>query len=366
MIISKKYEEMDPKNIENVKEIHKILQSKNKINPKQDLISWLIDQEVIFRIPFQSFFFWLWQQKIIDYIVFEKIHDELTPVTSKSWSYPLIITKGTDDPLLEGGFIDHEFSIFQYKFIPSNHGFLLECQIFPKLTSTTNLNPDSILSFFSFVLEKSNYGYLGFRQIKARKFENTKTEAIEGGVGPEIRIVEDFDFSIFEGVLHRLENLPTNEDFSIFELLNIRHRAINDSSNESKLITLWSYIEAQWGNIDKEDSLFSNEEKEDIKKGLKKILKVEKYKKAIEVVFKLKNKTQKEKIIERISYFLSENYMFIKGEIDSIYLLRNKVAHGDLLNPDEEKELATLIPFLFRIINVQISLKMEEVSIHIN
>jgi len=56
----------------------------------------------------------MWTTKKIEYSVFEKAYETLTPLLSRSWQMPIEITDGLDLPLLDGGFLKREFSIFQY------------------------------------------------------------------------------------------------------------------------------------------------------------------------------------------------------------------------------------------------------------
>ena len=150
-----------------------------------DLIAWWKQQDITWITSLQSYMFWMWTDKKIDYQLFEDAYENLTPVVSESWNMPVEITTGLDSPLLEGGFLSREFSIFQYKFSSSNHDLMVTSQEYPPPRTAGNL--DLVLDFLSFLLDKYNFGYLGFRQKPTRKWKFSERTIVGGGLGPEVR-----------------------------------------------------------------------------------------------------------------------------------------------------------------------------------
>jgi hypothetical protein len=330
------------------------------------LINWWKAQDIIYITSLQSYMFWLWTTKHeIDHSLFESVYDVLTPVISHSWSMPVQITTGLDFPLLDGGFVNREFSIFQYRFSPANHGFLVTCQEHPVPAKTIE-SFDLVLALLSFLLDKYSYGYLGFQQLHARKSTSTERATIGVGLGPEVRQnMIDFDFEQVEVILSRIVPQKEDDGLSLSELLNIRHRAVLDSSRESKIITLWSAIEAQWGDEDTKDLLLSEEERDEIKQRLS-FLPDSKFGKVVDQISKLKNKTRNEKIIDEIHRLGCFDGWNISATIRKIHALRSKFAHGGIMEQKDFDDVHSSISFLMQVVDTLISNKLAFLNLVFN
>jgi hypothetical protein len=275
---------------------------------------------------------------------------------------PIVITTGVDDPVFEGGFVEREFSVFQYQFSPSNRALLVTCQELPSASETHAGGLDSVLDFLSFVLDKSRSGYLGFRQIASRKTYSSETAIVGVGLGPEIQSLPDFNFELIEGALRRIGSQREDVGLSLAELLHVRHRAILDSDLESKLIALWSSIEVQWGEEDKQDRLLSPEEHKAVKKALD-FLPQGKFSKIIDQISKLKNKARNDKIIEGISNLQCTREWDVKRTIRDIHALRSRFAHGNIMSPDDRAETELCVSIMLQIIDELITQKLAEYNI---
>jgi len=329
-----------------------------------ELILWWKQQDVTWITSIQSYMFWMWTNKKIEYQLFEDAYEALTPVISRSWNMPIEITTGLDSPLLEGGFLSKEFAIFQYRFSPSNHGLVVNSQEYPPPKSEGSL--DLVLDFLSYVLDKYEFGYLGFRQKPTRKWKFSERTTVGGGLGPEVRQdMLDFDFQQLEEILSVVENVEkeTNGELSLTELLRIRHRAILDSSLESKLITLWSAIEATWGEEEKGDFLLTEEENREIAEAIKFLPKV-KFNKIIDKVNTLKNKTKNDKIIDEIGKLDCANGIKDLGKkTRDIFSMRSKFSHGSLLSEKDVDIVNHYIAFMMQIFDELISKKLSSNNI---
>jgi hypothetical protein len=315
-----------------------------------DLILWWKQQDTTWITSLQSYMFWMWTSKKVEYQVFENIYENLTPVISQSWNMPIEITTGLDSPLLEGGFLSKEFSIFQFKFSPSNHELVVTSQEIPPPKNRGSL--DLVLDFLSFMLDHYEYGYLGFRQKPTRKWSFSQRTTLEGGLGPEIRQdMLNFDFQQFEKVLTRIASDENQADgeLSLVELLRIRHRAILDSSLESKLITLWSSVEAMWGEEEKEDILLTKEEKEKVADSIE-FLPETKFRKVVERVSTLKNKTKNDKIVEEIGKLdCGKSIEGLSKKVRDIFSMRSRFAHGKFLSEQDVDVVSHYVTFLMQI-----------------
>ncbi|RJP48930.1 MAG: hypothetical protein C4583_13495 [Anaerolineaceae bacterium] len=338
-----------------------------KICPKEinndDLLHWWQEQDIAWIVSLQSFVFWMWTTKRVEYQVFETTYDALNSPHSKSWNMPIEVTTGLDSPLLEGGFFNREFSILQYRFSPSNHDLVVTNQELPFSLKTIE-SLDIALDLLSFLLDKYSFGYLGFRQKPARKWQFFESKLIGGMLGPEIRQdILDFDFKQVEDIILRVESESGGADrsFSLTELLQVRHRSVLDSSLESKLVTLWSSIEALWGKEDEQDFLFSADEKDEISKALSFL--GSKHSKVVELLGKMKSKTKNEKIIEEIQQLECVKGWEVDKTVKRIHDLRSKFVHGGILREKQVSEVIRLISFMMKILNELIAKKLLELNI---
>ncbi len=325
------------------------------------ILDWWKEQDVRWVAALQSFLFWLWTTKRIEYQLFDETYYTLTPILSKSWSMPIVVTTGADEPLFEDGFINRNFSFLQYKFSPSNHGLIVEYQEEPQ-NSNSQFGLDFILDFLSFLAETGGVGYLGFRQISSRKWVSSKTKLIHSGLGPEVRrMFPDYNFEYIETGLRQVQFEDSEKKFSLSRLLHIRHRAILDSSPESKLITLWSFIEGYWGEEEDQDKLFTVVELKKIKDALT-FLPRGKFDKAMNLIGKLKHKTINDKIIEK-----AKELECTKGwdddSIRRIHALRSKFSHGESMRPEDQEETNHFISFMLQIIDELITQKFSQYNI---
>lgn len=330
----------------------------------EKIIEWWEKQNDHYALALINFLFWMWTTKRIEYNVFELAYETLNPLVSQSWQMPIEISSGLDLPLLEGGFLNREFSIFQYKFSPANHGFQVNCEVFPEPVKKTD-DFDAILDFMSFLIGKYNYGYLGFRSIPSRKWSYSSRTTIGSGTGPEVRQdMIDFDFQQIEEIIRHLSNVMPLivRGLSLPELLRVRHRAILDSSLESKLITLWSAIESQWGQEEKNNELLSEEEIGLLQKAIT-FLGKEKSDTVIKHVKKLNVKTKNDRIIAEVEKIKSVAGWEVNKTIKDIFSLRSKFAHGGLLREKEVEKVKKYISFMLQIIDELINDQMSEIGV---
>ena len=350
---------------QNASEVKKVLEVLPQELDNEEIITWWKEQDINYALALINFLFWMWTTKRIEYHIFESAYETLNPLVSQSWQMPVEISSGLDLPLLEGGFLNREFSIFHYKFSPSNHGFQVSCELFPEPVNRMD-NLDIVLDFMSFLLGKYDYGYLGFRSIPARKWKYQSRATIEGGTGPEVRQdMMDLDFHQIEEVIKHFSTVMPliTEGLSLPELLRVRHRAILDSSLESKLITLWSAIEAQWGQERKNNELLSEEEMEKLQESLT-FLTEEKIDTVIKHVKRLNSKTKNDRIIAEIEEMNSLRGWDINKAIKDIFSLRSKFAHGGLLKEKEVGKVRNYISFMLQIIDELINYQLFEIGVH--
>jgi hypothetical protein len=352
------FQKIDSGNAQFIEEALKIWGKEKRGN---EFLDWWKVQNPQWIAALQSFMFWLLTTKKIKQQLFEETYSALTPVLSKSWNMPIVITTGMDEPLFEDGFINRNFSFFQYKFSPADRGLIVEYQEYPQ-HSKKRIGLDFILDFLSFLAEKGGVGYLGFRQIQSRKQTSSETKLLHIGSSPVIRYkFPDYDFEYIELGLGQVNIQDHNNVVSITELLHIRHRAILDSNPESKLITLWSFIEGYWGEDDNQDKLLSASELKIAKDGLK-FLPLDKFDKAINLLNKLKNKTRNDKIIEKIKE-LDCTKGWDDETVRQIHSLRSKFSHGQSMSPEEQEETNRFISFMLQIIDELITQKFSQYNI---
>ncbi len=197
---------------------------------------------------------------------------------------------------------------------------------------------------------------------------------MEEGLGPEIRQdILDFDCKQIEEILRGIKNEENKPDrkLSLIELLRIRHRAILDSSLESKLITLWAGIEEMWGEEKDQDLLLSKDEHKNIKKAIKPLVyskKVpQKYNLIIQVISKLKNKTRNEIIIEELGKLeCAKQWSDLPKTIGEIFACRSRFAHGKSLKEDDVSLVNNYISYLMKVFDELISKKLSELGIAFN
>lgn len=337
-----------------------------------DLLNWWKQLGIAKTMPFHSFLGWMWTKNLIEYKQFEKINKIFDPVVSQSWTVPIEITTGLDSPLMEGGFLSHDFSIFKYRFHPSSHRISVTFNTSPSSDNNSE-NLDLVLDFLSFMLDRYNFGYLGFRQLLSHKSHFVERKTVAIGRGPEIRQdMLDFDFSEVEKVLSHLASQEDKQDsFSALNLLRIRHRAILDSSLESKLITLWAGIEELWGDEAYQNSLLSQNEYSKIKRAIKPIVYTskapQKYNLIVQLIGKLKIKTKNERIIDELRKLeCSGQWDDIPKTIGSIFSYRSKFAHGKSLEVGDLDLVRSYISYLIAVFDELISDKLLQQRIILN
>jgi hypothetical protein len=353
------FAQKDPKNAQLVR---KVIEDWG--TQKDDrFLDWLKKQDSSRVLPFHSYLFWLWRRQEIEQETFEDFYGATNQLISQSWSMPLVITTGIDDPVFEGGFIDREFSVFQFKFTPSHRSLLIIGQEYPK-SEGKQTDLGDLLDFLSFLLGKSGSGYLGFRQIISRKTVTSYRSLTGSTIGAEIQNLPDYDFEIIENALLRVGNqLDDNASgLTLSKLLHIRHRAILDSNLESKLITLWASMEAQWGEENNEDHLLTEEERKQIKKAIS-FLPENKSSKVIDRISSLKSKTKNDRIIEGISKLDCSQGKNVNEFVRDAFKLRSKFSHGEAMKLDNQKKINEHIAFMLMIIEELIVEKFAEKNI---
>ena len=107
-------DDFDHQDSQNAVNVRNALEKLPQELDNDEIITWWKGQDITWIISLQSYMFWMWTTKKIEYSVFEKAYETLTPLLSRSWQMPIEITDGLDLPLLDGGFLKREFSIFQY------------------------------------------------------------------------------------------------------------------------------------------------------------------------------------------------------------------------------------------------------------
>jgi hypothetical protein len=132
--------------------------------------------------------------------------------------------------------------------------------------------------------------------------------------------------------------------------------------DKSKLIALWSSIEAQWGEEDEQDRLLSPEEYKRVKKALD-FLPQGKYSRIIDQISKLKNKTRNDKIIKGISNLQCAREWDVKRTVRDIHALRSRFAHGNIMSPDDQARTERYVSTMLQIIDELITQKLAEYNI---
>jgi len=332
----------------NARKLKQALLKRRKDDKSGELISWWKEQKTEWITALQSFMFWLCTQKQIEYSLFEQVYNSLTPIQSSEKSIPIEISNGMDNPIFHDGFIEHPFSVFNYKFSPSNKGLVVTYDK-NQISEEGKIGIlDQFLDFFSFLLSSNGYYCTGFRKLLSRTFTNSSTSLIVSGLGPESRRLPDFDFLQIEEMLSSIGN-DDGEKISIWELLRIRHRAVLDSTLESKMLTLWSAFETLWGEENQNDRLFSESEKYEIKKALN-FLSPEKNKKVLESINKIKTKTKNDYLISEISKFKCMLNINTSKTVREMFYYRSKFAHGGAIAEDEQDRVTYLVSLMFKIL----------------
>jgi hypothetical protein len=135
-----------------------------------------------------------------------------------------------------------------------------------------------------------------------------------------------------------------------------------DSSLESKLITLWSAIEAEWGEENQEDQLLTLQEKREIEEKLK-FLSEEKSKKIIEQIGRLKEKTKNDRIAEGVGALNCMNGVDAGKLVREIFSWRSRFAHGKALDEKDREKVSGLINTLFQIMNELIGEQFRSIGV---
>jgi len=348
------FQKANSNNIANARYIRKSLKSWNKEKEGYSghILDWWKEQDLQYIASLQSYLFYLWTvEKKISGDFFNDTYYALTPILSKSSNIRVVITYNSDEPNIEGGFLKDKFSIFQYDFSPSNH----ELQVTCKEDDLKNFYTlDFILDFLSFLVNKGGEGFLGFRKIPSSRWASTETALMQGSMGPEVKIAfPNYDFQYIENALKRLDDQDETRNSFLLRLLHVRHRALLESNLESRLISLWAFIEDLWAKEESDDKLLTSEECNKIKKALGEIsMSVEKRDEVINVISKLKkiSKTKNAKITEQIKNLECGKEWDIKNTKE-MYSMRSQFAHGNLMESTQEQDVQYYISILIKILN---------------
>jgi hypothetical protein len=360
-----KYQQADAKNIANARYIRKSLKLWNRGKAKHigSFLDWWKEQDLQRIVALQSYLSYLANiEKKIDLKLFEDIYYALTPILSRSSTMRVVITSDNlDEPNIEGGFLKDKFSIFQYDFSPSNH----ELQVTNRDEAIEKpYTLDFILDFLSFLVNKAGEGFLGFRRIPSSEWVSSETALIHSSLGPEVKVAfPDYDFRHVEKGLKQLKDQDEESDSFLARLLHVRHRALLESNLESRLITLWAFIEDLWAEEETDDKLLTHEESEKIRTALKNSsVPPEKLQEVMNVISVLKKKsnTKHAKITEQIIKLESGKGWDIE-KTKKVHRMRSKFAHGNRMKPDQEQDVRHYISFLMEILNELIA---KEFSIY--
>lgn len=355
----------------NATHIHEAIRMWKEHDRDKGLLAWWKEQDISYVAALQSYVSWLIKHKYMETQQFEAVYHELIPVISRSWSMPIELTRGEESPLFGGGFLDHTFTLFQYEFSPSGQGLLVTCEEFP-LPTKSGPSLDTLLDFLSFCLAQVGVGYIGFRQLLSRRSTSSETAIIGTSLGPEITPLPDFNFQMVEDALSGVDFQYEEDELSLAGLLHIRHRAIRDSSLESKLINLWSSLEALWAGTDSEGLLLTETEREQVQKALKEIpnenLPKEKYVQILDQISKLKIRTKNERIALGISELqCAQGIQDVGRVVRDIFGLRGKLVHGKKIVSDVEAQKANqYVGLMMSILDELISRKLSENNITIH
>jgi hypothetical protein len=319
-------------------------------------INWLIwwkGQNLELRINLQNFLFWMVREGKLSIEIYENIHNALTPIQSSSKSIPVSLVESSGTPKFEGGIVEQEWTICNYSFKSTNEtGKWDVCyQTYPN-ENTPSAELDLVLSALSFeVKHNQRKAKIGFMPFYYQETTQSQTEAAFVGLHPTIHTLPEIDFGQVEKLI-TISQVENKKGLSIAELLRVRHRAITDSSDESKLITLWGVIEIEFGDNKKRENLFEEEEIRKLRKVLEEITTdLGKQDKIIQEISKLKKKTKNTIIKEAINVLKCSNGHDIDTEIESIVGLRGRLAHGAAIDKSQRLKLLQGVTFLFEIIN---------------
>lgn len=332
--------------------IRRNLKNWSRSHKSVELLEWWKEKGQRSIAALQSYLFWLMRNAKLPYMEFEDMYTFLTPVLSTETSLPIEITDGLDYPLFHEGFFGHEFTLFGYRFTPADKGLLVTFTV-PSQAHQPRYDLEQLLDIFSYLLDCNGHQALGFRPINKRAWHTSITALISSGVGPESRLLPDYDFKKIEVVLSQFQFAETDQGLSLEQLLRVRHRAVLDSNLESKLITLWSAIEEHWGERDHGDQLITAEEKRQMKKHLA-FLGESKVDKVIQKIAELKIKTKNQRISEGVRTLACIEGYDADRLIKEIHGFRSKFAHGKAMDETERKRVLEIISIAMQILNEEI------------
>ena len=331
---------------------------------KTNWLLWWKQQNLELRINVQNFLFWLVRNNKLSINVFENIHNELTPVQTASKSIPVSMVESDGTPKFEGGIVRQEWALCNYSFknIDESGKWNVTYQTRPSENAPTD-ELDLVLSALSFAVKlNQKIAKIGFVPHYYQETTQSQTEAVFVGSSPTVHMLPEIDFSKVEKLVV-LSKMASKKGLSIEELLRVRHRAIADSSNESKLVTLWGVIEIEFGDTKKSEKLFDEEEIGKLKKALGEVTSdISKQDKVINEVSKLKKKTKNDVIKEATKILKCSIGHDVDQEIQSVISLRGRLAHGAAIDESQRHELLRGVTFLFAIIDELIENKLADVE----
>lgn len=327
---------------------------------KEGIITWLKKQDLEIILPFQSFLFWLATINKIPFPDFEEFNSFSNPMLSREIHLPVIMTSGLLTPVFKGGIANKTVEILNYKFEPSGNNKIIISWNDTENDQVPMVGIDLLLDILSFEHFLKSFPDIGFIQQTLQKSIETKNKIIDSKSYATLANLPEIDVKEIELISSRCLNQPTS-GLSIAQLLRLRHRAIQDSNLESRLITLWSAIECEYDNNSNEKTLrYTSEEINEIKNSIDK-----KYRNdVINCISNLKKVTRKENIISNLSKLeVFKNRESIPNLVNEIKRYRNKFAHGTPIEPEEINIVRSHVTLLFNIINEIVLNKLNQVNI---
>lgn len=328
---------------------------------RSNWLSWWKQQSLVLRIDLQKFLFWLVRQDYLSIDIYGSIHYELTPIQKRVKTFPVSLVESSGTPKFEGGIIDQEWTLGEYSFKKGNDaGNWNVCYQQQSDEDVQILELDLVLSAISFELyRKQRIAKIGFIPHYQQESTHSELETLASISMPTVHTLPTIDFGYVKELI-TLSKQESHEGLTIEGLLRVRHRAITDSSDESKLVTLWGVIQEEFGDNHQSEKLLDKDENEKLKAALREVITdPSKREKILNEVAKLKKKTTNTVIKESITNLKCANGHNVNEEIQSVIDLRGRLAHGAAISEEKRLELLRDVTFLFAIVDELIETKLS-------
>lgn len=327
--------------------------------PRPAFTSWWHEQEFLDRIGLGLYLGWLLANGGVEQPAVLAMLEATTIREPRTHSVPIAVTTGFDDQPVDGGVFSETFELLGFRFSPGTTGFVVS---FTDGQVVNRVTLEMILQFGSFYLSQLGTGPVGLRPVWARRTTTSNSDVVSAIIGSPVQLMPLLDTAFIDAAVRRMAAGGPLQSDTVQRLLRIRHRAILEASIESKVVTLWAFLEDLWGIPEDSDRLFRRDELSAIRKALT-FLGKQRCDRAVSQLEKLRVRTQNQRIAADMATLKCANGINTETRVRELHSLRSTFAHAGAATPLQIQRAHEAYHLMLSIIDELIVIELAQLGI---